>query len=103
MDLREQSIVGCFPEFVLQFFLAQMLVVLRKQFINNIVFPTWASAAGFNNNNNNTNSPPTPNLTSHHLATRLQAFKRLRHGTISYAYTTYSATKLCYLFAEYIK
>ena len=23
---------------------------LRKQFINNFVFPTWACAAGFNNN-----------------------------------------------------
>ena len=26
---------------------------LRKQFMNNFVFPTWACAAGFNNNNNN--------------------------------------------------
>ena len=26
---------------------------LRKQLINNFVFLTWASAAGFNNNNNN--------------------------------------------------
>ena len=25
---------------------------LHKQFINNVIFPTWACAAGFNNNNN---------------------------------------------------
>ena len=42
----------CFPEFVFQFSVAQVLVGLRKQ-INNFVFPTWARAAGFNNNNNN--------------------------------------------------
>ena len=30
-----------------------MLVGLREKFINNFVFPTWASAVGFNNNNNN--------------------------------------------------
>ena len=30
----------------------QVLVRLRKKFINNFVFPTWACAAGFNNNNN---------------------------------------------------
>ena len=45
MDLRVQSTVGCFPELCfLQFSVAQVLVVLRKQFINNFVFPTWASA-----------------------------------------------------------
>ena len=27
---------------------AQVLVGFRKQFINNVVFPTWACAAGFN-------------------------------------------------------
>ena len=32
---------------------AHVLVGLRKQFIDNFVFPTWAGAAGFNNNNNN--------------------------------------------------
>ena len=47
--LREQSIVGCFPEFVFQFSMAQVLVGLWKQFINNFVFPTWVCAAGFNN------------------------------------------------------
>ena len=31
MGLREQSIVGCFPEFVFQFSIAQVLVGLRKQ------------------------------------------------------------------------
>ena len=36
MDLKEQSIVGCSPEFVFQF--SQLLVGLRKQFINNYVF-----------------------------------------------------------------
>ena len=35
-----------------QFSVAQVLVGLRKQFINNFVFPTWACATGFNNNNN---------------------------------------------------
>ena len=55
MGLKAQSFVGCFLEFVFQFYVAQVLVGLRKQFINNIVFPTWACAAGFNNNNNNNN------------------------------------------------
>ena len=40
MGLREQSTVGCFHEFVLQFSVAQVLVGLRMQFINNFVFPT---------------------------------------------------------------
>ena len=35
--------------------MAQVLVGLRKQFMNSFVFPTWACAAGFNNNNNNNN------------------------------------------------
>ena len=52
MGLRVQSIVGSFTVFVFQFSVAQVLVGLRKQFINNFVFPTWAYAAGFNNNNN---------------------------------------------------
>ena len=30
----------------------QVLVGLRKQFMNKFVFPTWAGAAGFNNNDN---------------------------------------------------
>ena len=47
MRLRVQSIVGCFPEFVLQFSAVQVLVGLRKQFVNNFVFTTWACAAGF--------------------------------------------------------
>ena len=39
----------CFPELCfLPFSVAQVLVGLRKQFTNNFVFPTWASAAGFN-------------------------------------------------------
>ena len=53
MGLREQSIVGCFTEFAFQFYVAQVVVGLRKQFINNFVFSTWACADGFNNNNNN--------------------------------------------------
>ena len=53
MGLREQSIVGCFPEFVFQFYFAHVLMGLRKQLINNFVFSTWACAAGFNNNRNN--------------------------------------------------
>ena len=37
----------------LSFSAAQVLVGLRKQFMNNFVFPTLACAAGFNNNDNN--------------------------------------------------
>ena len=33
MGLREQSIVGCFPEFVFQLSVAHVLVGLRKQFM----------------------------------------------------------------------
>ena len=50
---REQSIVDCFPGFVFQFSVAQVLVELRKQFIHNFAFPNWSCAACFNNNNNN--------------------------------------------------
>ena len=46
MGLRELSIVGCFPEFVFHFSVVQVLVWLRKQFLNNLVFPTLACAAG---------------------------------------------------------
>ena len=53
MGLREQSIVGCFPEFVFQFSVVQVLLGLCKQFVNDFVFPTWTCAASFNNNNNN--------------------------------------------------
>ena len=35
MDLREQSIVDCIPVFVFQFSVVQVLMGLRKQFINN--------------------------------------------------------------------
>ena len=53
MGSRVQSTVGCFPELCfLQFFVVQVLVGLRKKFINNFVLPTCAGAAGFNNNNN---------------------------------------------------
>ena len=55
MGLRVQSIVGCFPQFVFPFYMVQVLVGLRKQFINNFVSLTWACAAGFHNNNNNNN------------------------------------------------
>ena len=50
MGLRKQSIVGCFPEFIFIFSVLQVLLVLRKQFINNFIFSTWACAAGFINN-----------------------------------------------------
>ena len=53
MGLREQSIAGCFTQSVFQFFVVQVLVGLRKEFINHIVFSTSSCAAGFNNNNNN--------------------------------------------------
>ena len=52
MGLKEQTIVGYFPEFVFQFSLARVLVGLLKLFMNNFVHPSWACAAGFNNNNN---------------------------------------------------
>ena len=43
MDSRVQSTVGWFTElYFLQFFVAQVLVGLQKQFMNNFVFPTWA-------------------------------------------------------------
>ena len=53
MGLREQSNVGCIPEFF-RFSVVKVLLWLRKQFINNFVLPTWASTAGFNNNIKNT-------------------------------------------------
>ena len=53
MGLMERSIVGCFPEFIFQFSVVQVLVGLPKQFIKNFVFPTWACSANNNNNNNN--------------------------------------------------
>ena len=50
---RVQSTVGCFPALcVLQFSWAQVLMRLRKLFINDFVFPTWVCSAAFNNNNN---------------------------------------------------
>ena len=36
-----------------RFFLVQVFVGLRNQFVNNFDFPTYACDAGFNNNNNN--------------------------------------------------
>ena len=57
MGLRVQSTVGCFPELCfLQFSVAHVLVGLRKQFINNFLFPTWTCAVGFNNNNKKNNN-----------------------------------------------
>ena len=41
------------PWVVFSFHVSQVLVWLRKQFINNLIFPSWAYAAGCNNNNNN--------------------------------------------------
>ena len=52
MSLRDKSIVGCFPDFVFQFTVVKVLAGLRKQFVNNFVFPAFACAAGFNDNNN---------------------------------------------------
>ena len=54
MGSRVQSTVGSFSELCfLQISVAHVHMGLRKQFINNFVFHTWACAAGFNNNNNN--------------------------------------------------
>ena len=53
MGSRVQSTVGCFSELCfLQFSVAQVLVGLRKQYINNLVFFRLGCASGFNNNNN---------------------------------------------------
>ena len=49
--IGQQSIVGCFTEFVFQFSVTQVHVGLRKQFRNNFIYPTLACAGGFNNNN----------------------------------------------------
>ena len=56
VGLRAQSIMVASLRYVFQFSVAQMSLGLRKQFINNFIFPTWACDAGFNNNNNNNNS-----------------------------------------------
>ena len=53
MGLREKLIVSYFPEFDFSFSVAQVLVGLRKQLVNNLFFPDYACAAGFNNNDNN--------------------------------------------------
>ena len=51
MGSRVQSTFGCTPELCfLQFSVAQLLVGLRKQYMNNFVFPKCAVAVGFNNN-----------------------------------------------------
>ena len=57
MGLNEssQSLVASLS-CVFKFSVAQVLVGLRKQFINNFVLPTWACSASFNNNNNNNNN-----------------------------------------------
>ena len=48
MGSRVESTGGCFPELCfLQISVALVLVGLRKQFMNNFVFPTWASAAAW--------------------------------------------------------
>ena len=52
MGSRVQSTVSCFRKCFIQFSMPQVLVRLQKQFISNLVYPTWACAAGFNNNNN---------------------------------------------------
>ena len=54
MGSRVQSSVGCLPQLCfLPVSVVQVNVGLRKQFINNYVFPTRACSVGFNNNNNN--------------------------------------------------
>ena len=45
MGSRVQSTIGCFPDLCfLLFSVAQVLVLLRNKFINNLFFPTWACA-----------------------------------------------------------
>ena len=52
MSLKEhQSLVASWNcVFQLSVAEAQVLGGLRRELINNLIFPTWASAAGFNNN-----------------------------------------------------
>ena len=47
MGLRDQSIVGCFPELCFSVF-------------HGAVFPTHACGSAFNNNNNNNNNNNIP-------------------------------------------
>ena len=55
MVIVVQSTVGWFLELCfLLFFMAQVLVGLRKHFINIFVFLTWPCAASFKNNNKET-------------------------------------------------
>ena len=52
MGSRVESTVGYFSMLCfLQFSVEQVLVGLRKQFINRFLSPASACAAGFNNNN----------------------------------------------------
>ena len=54
LDWFKGAVIPWLPPWdVFSFSVAQVLVVIGKQFINNFVFPTWACAAGFNNNYNN--------------------------------------------------
>ena len=53
MGLREQSIVGCFPELCFSVFRGAGACGVAKVIINSFIFSTWACAAGFNNDNNN--------------------------------------------------
>ena len=66
MGSRVQSIVGCYLALCfLPFWVAQVLVGLRKKFINNLVFPAWPCAAGFNNNNNNSGLRSLVHMSTH--------------------------------------
>ena len=63
MGSRVQSTIARFPELCfLKFSVLHVLVGLRKQFINNFVFPARAIAAGFNNNKKFLNNMPCSTL-----------------------------------------
>ena len=58
MGLYVQSTVGCFSDlYFFLVFVSQVLVGLRKQFMNNFVFTTWPCGAVFNNDDNINDKP----------------------------------------------
>ena len=89
MGLRVQSTVVCFPVFF-SFFRSAGACGLRKQFINNIVFPTFACAGSFNNHNINNNCGGT----SEELA--FQSSSTLTIGLETYRITALALLQLSY-------
>ena len=59
MDLREQSIVGCFSDFCFSVFRGAGACGVAKAIYKQFYFSHLGRAAGFNNNNNNNNESDT--------------------------------------------